>query len=173
MEFEEQQHLKLWWLYLLVGVDAIIVLSIVLFDKGGMSFTDLKAVYFAPLWAVILPFAIIYLIQQNVLTLRINEEGIYYRYFPFKARLKHLKWDEIAKAHITKYDAFGDYGGYGVKIRLWFKFDDKAYILNDKDRGLQLEFKNGKKLLFSSNRIDEMELFLINLKTRYHIQAIQ
>jgi len=173
MEFEEQQHLKLWWLYLLVGVDAIIVLSIVLFDKGGMSFTDLKAVYFAPLWAVILPFAIIYLIQQNVLTLRINEEGIYYRYFPFKARLKYLKWDEIAKAHITKYDAFGDYGGYGVKIRLWFKFDDKAYILNDKDRGLQLEFKNGKKLLFSSNRIDEMELFLINLKTRYHIQAIQ
>lgn len=173
MEFEEQQHLKLWWLYLLVGVDAIIVLSIVLFDKGGMSFTDLKAVYFAPLWAVILPFAIIYLIQQNVLTLRINQEGIYYRYFPFKARLKHLKWDEIAKAHITKYDAFGDYGGYGVKIRLWFKFDDKAYILNDKDRGLQLEFKNGKKLLFSSNRIDEMELFLINLKTRYHIQAIQ
>ncbi|WP_145855476.1 hypothetical protein [Pedobacter suwonensis] len=173
MEFEEQQHLKLWWLYLLVGVDAIIVLCIVLFDKGGMSFTDLKAVYFAPLWAVILPFAIIYLIQQNVLTLRINEEGIYYRYFPFKARLKHLKWDEIAKAHITKYDAFGDYGGYGVKIRLWFKFDDKAYILNDKDRGLQLEFKNGKKLLFSSNRIDEMELFLINLKTRYHIQAIQ
>ncbi|SFA57986.1 hypothetical protein SAMN04488511_11875 [Pedobacter suwonensis] len=173
MEFEEQQHLKLWWLYLLVGVDAIIVLCIVLFDKGGMSFTDLKAVYFAPLWAVILPFAIIYLIQQNVLTLRINEEGIYYRYFPFKARLKHLKWDEIAKAHITKYDAFGDYGGYGVKIRLWFKFDDKAYILNDKNRGLQLEFKNGKKLLFSSNRIDEMELFLINLKTRYHIQAIQ
>ncbi|WP_293744856.1 hypothetical protein [uncultured Pedobacter sp.] len=173
MEFEEQQHLKFWWLYLLVGVDAIIVLSIVLFDKGGISFTDLKAVYFAPLWAVILPFAIIYLIQQNVLTLRINEEGIYYRYFPFKARLKHLKWDEIAKAHITKYDAFGDYGGYGVKIRLWFKFDDKAYILNDKDRGLQLEFKNGKKLLFSSNRIDEMELFLINLKTRYHIQAIQ
>ncbi|MFF5380334.1 hypothetical protein [Pedobacter suwonensis] len=173
MEFEEQQHLKLWWLYLLVSVDAIIVLSIVLFDKGGISFTDLKAVYFAPLWAVILPFAIIYLIQQNVLTLRINEEGIYYRYFPFKARLKHLKWDEIAKAHITKYDAFGDYGGYGVKIRLWFKFDDKAYILNDKDRGLQLEFKNGKKLLFSSNRIDEMELFLINLKTRYHIQAIQ
>ena len=173
MEFEEQQHLKLWWLYLLVGVDAIIVLCIVLFDKGGISFTDLKAVYFAPLWAVILPFAIIYLIQQNVLTLRINEEGIYYRYFPFKARLKHLKWDEIAKAHITKYDAFGDYGGYGVKIRLWFKFDDKAYILNDKDRGLQLEFKNGKKLLFSSNRIDEMELFLINLKTRYHIQAIQ
>ncbi|WP_343524771.1 hypothetical protein [Pedobacter sp.] len=173
MEFEEKQHLKLWWLYLIIGVDAVIVISIILFDKGGMSFTALKAVYFAPFWAVLLPFAIIYLIQQNVLTLRINEEGIFYRYFPFKAKLKHLKWDEIEKTYITKYDAFGDYGGYGVKSRLWFKFNDKAYILNDKNKGLQLELKNGKKLLFSSNRIDEMEVFLINLKTRYTIQAIQ
>lgn len=173
MEFEEKQHLKLWWLYLLVGIDAIIVLSIMLFDKGGMSFTDLKDVYFAPLWAVLLPFMIIYLIQQNVLTLRINQEGIFYRYFPFKAKLKHHQWDEIEKTYITKYDAFGDYGGYGVKSRLWFKFNDKAYLLNDKNRGLQLEFKNGKKLLFISNKIDEMELFLINLKTRYNIQAIQ
>ncbi|WP_406826509.1 hypothetical protein [Pedobacter sp. KACC 23697] len=173
MQFEEKQHLKLWWLYLLIGVDAIIVLSIVLFDKGGMSFTDLKDVYFAPLWAVLLPFIIIYLIQQHVLTLRINHEGIFYRYFPFKAKLKHLPWDEIDKAYTTKYDAFGDYGGYGVKSRLWFKFSDKAYLLNDKDRGLQLKFKNGRKLLFSSNKIDEMELFLINLKTRYNIQAIQ
>ncbi|KIA96769.1 hypothetical protein OC25_02525 [Pedobacter kyungheensis] len=79
----------------------------------------------------------------------------------------------MEKAYIRKYDAFSEYGGYGVKTRLWFKFKDKAYILNDKNRGLQLEFKNGKKLLFSSNKIDEMEMFLINLKTRYKIQAIQ
>ncbi|WP_293788299.1 hypothetical protein [uncultured Pedobacter sp.] len=173
MEFEEKQHLKLWWLYLLLGIDAIIVLSIVLFDKGGMSFTDLKAVYFVPLWAVVLPFAIIFLLQKTVLTLRVSNEGVFYRYSPFKVKLKHLQWDEIAKAYITKYDAFGDYGGYGVKNRLWFKFDDRAYLLNDKDKGLRRELKNGQKRLFSSNRIDEMEMFLINLKTRYNIQAVQ
>ncbi|MGM9477975.1 hypothetical protein ACS5PU_16195 [Pedobacter sp. GSP4] len=173
MEFEEKQSLKLWWLYILVAIDAVMIASIVLFDKGGMSFNDLKAVYFAPLWAVILPFAIIYLIQKNVLTLQISQLGIAYRYFPFKRKLKSHKWEEIDKAYITNYDAFGDYGGFGVKNRLWFKFNDKAYLLNDKNKGIQLEFKNGKKLLFSSNRIDELEIFLINLKTRYNIQAIQ
>ena len=83
-----------------------------------------------------------------------------------------MSWTTIEKAYIRKYDAFSEYGGYGIKHRLWFKFGDKGYILNDKNKGLQLELKSGKKLLFSSNKIDEMELFLINLKKKYNIQAI-
>ncbi|MCZ4223012.1 hypothetical protein [Pedobacter rhodius] len=173
MEFEEQQNLKLWWLYIILGVDAVMVLSIVLFDKGGMNLRDFKNVYFAPVWAIILPFLIIYFIQKNTLTTTINLQGISYRYFPFQVKPKLFGWENIKKVYINKYDALGDYGGWGVRYRLWFKFNDKAYILNDKDKGLQIEFKDGKKLLFSSNKLDEMELFLINLKTRYNIQAIQ
>ncbi|MBO9674619.1 MAG: hypothetical protein J7577_14310 [Sphingobacteriaceae bacterium] len=173
MEFEERQSLKLWWLYVLLAIDAVMVFSIVLFDKGGMRFETLKASYFAPFWAVLLPFAIIYLLQKNKMTLQISAEGISYKYFPFQTKLKLLSWDNIEKVYINKYDALGDYGGFGVRSRLWFKFNDKAYLLNDKDKGLQIEFKDGKKLLFSSNRIDEMEMFLMNLKTRYNIQAIQ
>ncbi|RZL42177.1 MAG: hypothetical protein EOO93_29110, partial [Pedobacter sp.] len=75
MEFEEKQQLNLWWLYILIGVDAIMVGSIVLFDKGGMNFQDLKQAYFAPIWAILLPFLIVYLIQKNVLTLKINQDG--------------------------------------------------------------------------------------------------
>ena len=172
MEFEEKQRLNLWWLYILVGIDAVIVGSIVLFDKGGMKYDDLKNVYFAPIWAVLFPFLVIYLIQKNVLTLKINKEGVYYKYFPFKAKLTPVDWHQLESVFITKYNAFGDYGGYGVKNRLWFKRNDKAYILNDRSKGLQLIFKDGKKLLFSSNKIDELELFLINLKTRYQIEAI-
>ena len=172
MEFEEKQQLNLWWLYILIGVDAIMVGSIVLFDKGGMNFQDLKNAYFAPIWAILLPFLVVYIIQKNVLTLRINQEGIFYKYFPFKTKLTPIEWNSVENVYITKYDAFGDYGGYGVKNRLWFKRNDKAYLLNDKSRGLQIEFKNGEKLLFSSNKIEEMELFLINLKTRYQIRAI-
>lgn len=58
-------------------------------------------------------------------------------------------------------------------MRLWFNFKDKAYLMNDKSRGFQIVFKNGKKLLFSSNKVDALELFLINLKTKYNIQAIR
>ncbi|KQR67659.1 hypothetical protein [Pedobacter sp. Leaf176] len=173
MEFEEKQNLKLWWLYILLAVDAVIVLSVVLFDKGGMSFNDLKDTYFAPLWAVLLPFLVIFFIQKNVLTTKIMPEGISYRYFPFQIKPKLIPWSDIEKVYIDKYDALGDYGGWGVRYRLWFKFNDKAYILNDRDKGLKIEFKNGKKLLFSSNKLDALELFLINLKTRHQIQAIK
>ncbi|KQM69458.1 hypothetical protein ASE74_05580 [Pedobacter sp. Leaf216] len=173
MEFEEKQGLKLWWLYILLAIDAVMVLSIVLFDKGGMSFETLKSTYFAPFWAVMLPFAIIFMLQKNKLTVQIGSQGISYKYFPFQRKFKLLNWINMEKVYINKYDALGDYGGFGVRNRLWFKFNDKAYIFNDKNKGLQIEFKNGKKLLFSSNKIEDLEIFLINLKKRYNIQAIQ
>ncbi|MBC6112133.1 hypothetical protein ACFOG5_07210 [Pedobacter fastidiosus] len=156
-----------------MGIEGIIVLSILLFDKGGLSFQALKEMYFAPIFALLLPFLIIFALQKNVLTLSINESRIAYKYFPFNIKPKPFLWNEIEKVYINKYDALGNYGGWGMRYRLWFKFSDKAYLLNDKSVGLQIEFKNGKRLLFSSNKIDEMGLFLINLKTRYNIQAIQ
>ncbi|WP_316831614.1 hypothetical protein [Pedobacter aquatilis] len=173
MEFEEKQNLKLWWLYILLIVDTVIVLSIVLFDKGGMSLSDIEKAYFAPLWAVFLPFLIIYFIQKNTLTTTINLNGISYRYFPFQLKPKLIEWKNIEKVYLNNFDALGDYGGWGVRYRLWFKFNDKAYIMNDKNKGLQLEFGANKKLLFSTNKLAELELFLINLKTKYNIQAIQ
>jgi len=173
MEFEEKHGLKIWWLYLITAATVLPTLLVIIFYKDGQVLSEFKKMYFAPILAVLSPFLIIFLIQQNKLTLNINTEGITYKYFPFHFKPSHSRWTSIEKAYIRKYDAFSEYGGYGVKTRLWFKFKDKAYILNDKNRGLQLEFKNGKKLLFSSNKIEDLEMFLINLKTRYNIQAIQ
>jgi len=173
MEFEEKHGLKIWWLYLVTAITVLPTLLILIYHKDGEALHEFKNMYYVPLFAILLPFLIIFLIQQNQLTLKINTEGISFRYFPFHFKPRLFHWTSIEKAYIRTYDAFSEYGGYGIKTRLWFKYKDKAYILNDKNRGLQLEFKNGKKLLFSSNRIDEMEMFLINLKTRYNIQAIQ
>ena len=172
MDFEEKQGLKIWWLYLITGLTIFPTVAILIFSQDGPNFNELKEMYFAPIFAILLPFLIIFIIQKNQLTLRINDEGISYRYFPFQYKQRNHLWDTIDQAHIRKFDAFSEYGGYGVKHRLWFNLKDKAYILNDKSKGLQIVFKNGKKLLFSSNKIDELEIFLINLKTRYKIQAI-
>lgn len=172
MEFEEKHGLKIWWLYLITGITIFPTVVILLFYKGGLGYETLKEMYFLPLLTTLSPFLIIFLIQQNQLTLKINSEGISYRYFPFNYKLKAQTWGNIDRAYIRDYNAFSEYGGYGIKNRLWFKFKDKAYLLNDGHRGLQLEFKNGKKLLFSTNKVEELESFLINIKTRYNIQAI-
>ncbi|QPH40131.1 hypothetical protein [Pedobacter endophyticus] len=172
MEFEEKQALKIWWLYLVMGATTLPTIAI-LFSKYGPGLEGMKEMYFAPVFAALSPFLIVFLIQKSKLKLKLTEAGFSYRYFPFHIKTKVLDWAAIEKAYIRKYDAFSEYGGFGVGIRLWFKFSDRAYILNDKNKGLQLELKNGKKLLFSSNKIDEMELFLINLKIKYNIEAIR
>jgi len=173
MEFEEKHGLKIWWLYLVTAATIFPTAALLIFQNNGLSFAELKEMYFAPVLALLSPFLIIFLVQQHKLTLKITAKEVSFRYPPFHFTSSRFCWERIEKAYIRKYDAFSEYGGYGVKNRLWFKFKDKAYLLNDKNRGLQLEFKNGKKLLFSSNKIEDLEMFLINLKTRYNIQAIQ
>lgn len=172
MEFVEVQKLKLWWLYILLGIETIVIGSILFLDKGGITLAELKASYFAPIWAMLLPYVIVYFVTQNSLTLKIDQYGINYRYWPF-IKLRAISWTEIDKVYLRKYDALGEYGGWGVKHRLWFKFRDKAYIFNDNTTGLQLELSNNKKLLFSTTKPDELALFLINLKRQYHIGAIE
>lgn len=173
MEFEEKQSLKIWWLYLITGVSIIPGLAIVFLSKDGFNWEELKGIYFAPLLALLSPLLIIYLIEKSKLTLKITQNGIAYRYFPLQFKYRIYQWENIEKAYFRTYDAFAEYGGYGVKSRLWFKVNDKAYLSNDGNRGLQFEFKNGSKLRFSSIEIQEMEAFLFNLKTKFNIQAIQ
>jgi hypothetical protein len=172
MEFEEKQKLKLWWLYILLGIETIIIGSILLLDKGGITMTELKASYFAPIWALVLPFLVVHFVTQNSLTLKIDQYGVTYRYWPF-TKQRVISWTQIDKMYLRKYDALGEYGGWGVKHRLWFKFNDKGYIFNDSNIGLQLELSNQKKVLFSTKKADELNLFLINLKRTTNIGAIE
>ena len=171
MAFEEQQQLKLWWLYLLLGIETIIIASILLVGKNALSFKELKDAYFAPFFAILLPYVLIYLFNKSSLKVVIDQNGIEYQYWPF-SRKKLISWKDINDAHLRKYDALGEYGGWGVKQRLWFKKHDKAYIFNDQPLGLQLYLANGEKILFSTEKPDELNLFLINLKRSYQIAAI-
>lgn len=172
MEFEEKQQLKLWWLYILLALETIVVASILFLDKGGITLQELKDSYFMPIFGLLLPYVIVHFVTKNLLTLTINQFGITYRYWPF-TKQRNILWMEIEKAYLRKYDALGEYGGWGAKHRLWFKFNDKAYIFNDKNVGLQLELSNHKKVLFSTSKADELNLFLINLKRTNNIGAIE
>ena len=172
MEFTEKQHIKLWWLYILLGIETIIVCSILFLDQNGMSFTELKDAYFLPVLAVLIPYPIVYVVTKNSLTLKIDETGINFSYWPF-ARNKTILWAEVNRLYIRKYDALGEYGGWGYRNRLWFKMKDKAYIFNDQNLGLQIELKEERKILFSTAKLDELNLFLINFKRVNNIGAIE
>lgn len=173
MEFEEKQRLNFWWLYILLGIETIIVCSVFLLDKNGLNLQSLKKMYFLPVLAVLLPYLLIYLINKSALVMKIDQCGIAYRFSPFARRAKTISWTQIDRLYLRKYDALSEYGGWGLRSKLWFKFNDKAYIFNDKSIGLQVEMGNAKRVLFSIAQPDELSLFLINFKRQYNIGAIE
>lgn len=172
MTFKETQQLKLLWLYILVGLESLVILLVLTVGKQSITFDELQAMNYIPVIAVVVPFALIYAINKIPFNYEISDNGIKYRYLSLTGKYNFLPWHSIKNVYVKKYDALGEYGGWGVRNRLWFKLNDKAYVFNDNNKGLQIELKNGKKILFSSNKIEELQLFLFNFNTRYKIPAI-
>ncbi len=83
---------------------------------------------------------------------KVDAEGVHYRFFPFQGNYKMKKWDEIEKAYVRHYKPMYEYGGWG--IRGWG--NDKALNVSG-NVGLQLELKNGDKLLIGTQKEEEMK----------------
>ena len=113
------------------GITALIVGVVFIFG----------AVFFARFWFFL----------KMKLEVKLTDEGIVYRFFPIILKEKMVKRDIIESYEIRKYKPILDYGGYGVNVRLnkWGKaFNMKGNI------GMQLYLKDGKKVLFGTQRAD-------------------
>ena len=77
-----------------------------------------------------------------------------------------MQWSEIDKAYVRQYDALGEYGGWGLKGgKLWKKEKGKAINVSG-DIGIQLELKDGKKLLIGTQMKTEVESVLKTYETK-------
>ncbi len=96
------------------------------------------------------PLLVITILILNMrLDTLIKKNGIYVRFFSFHWYFKKFPWKKIALSYIRKYSAIADYGGWGIRLGLFGK--GKAWNVSG-DKGLQLEFTNGKKLLIGTNQ---------------------
>lgn len=172
MEFRETQRLKLWWLYILVGLEMLVMMLIFSFGKHRITFAELAEINFMLLLAAASPLILVWGVQQISFKYIINERGISYKYLSLTGKYRLIPWASVNSIYIRKYDAMGEYGGWGAKYRLWFKMKDKAFIFNDENKGLQIEIKNGKKILFSTNELAGLQSFLHNFNMRYRRDEI-
>lgn len=171
MIFEEKQKLNLWWLYVLFGIQAITISSITFLGDNVMSFTELIQANYLPIIVIAFLFLLIYFINQNYLLLNINEDRISYKYWPF-SKTKRIDWCSIERAYLRNYDALGEYGGWGFRYRLWFKWNDKAFIFSSDSAGLQIVLTTGKKLLFSTAKKEQLRHFLEMLRQKHQLLMI-
>ena len=157
--FTETQRFKQWWIWiLLLGMDCLFLYGIIKqavfeqqFGNKPMSNTWLLITFGLTLLMTLL------LVCCRLET-RINEDGIYVRFFPLQFTHKKFSWAEVSKLYLRQYRPMAEYGGWGIR----YGVNGKAYNVSG-NMGLQLEFISGEKLLIGTNRPKELTETLISM----------
>jgi hypothetical protein len=144
---------------LLLVAPLVILFFIAIFLEGHMVFRPvLETEEPWPAWA--LPVSIAGIALNVVVTLilifaklqtRLNSSALYIRFFPFHLAYKKISFDEIGTVYARTYQPLGEFGGWGIR---WGSAG-RAYNVSG-NRGVQLELKNGKRILIGSQRADEL-----------------
>jgi hypothetical protein len=161
--YTETQRFDQWWIKVILAIPVFEILAFALNDyqtKGDIQTDSLISLLVIGL--------VILLLWAMSLTTRIDETGIQYRFFPFHRNTKNILWNEIESAVIREYSPLKEYGGWG--IRRSFR-NGTAYNVKGKF-GLQLELKNGKKILIGTSENQRLTHYLQDLKKTQTITAL-
>ncbi|MFD2566053.1 hypothetical protein [Pseudotenacibaculum haliotis] len=145
--FKEEQRFTQAWLIVLMVMSVLVPIGLIIKEYTSENST-MRTVEFVSILATIIGLTLpIFFFKLRT---RIDEKGIHYRFFPFHRKFKTILWDEIATAHVRKYDAITEYGGWGFKGGFRRK---KGRAINvSGDIGIQLELKNSKKILIGTQK---------------------
>lgn len=155
--YQETQRFTQWWIWLILltaFIWGVVDISMNLFEKETISNADIwgSVIYVVTFVPVFLLFI------ASRLQTEISTEGVFTRFFPFK-RSSFYEWNELEKVYVRKYRPIFEYGGWG-----WRGINNNKALNISGNWGLQLEFKNGKKLLIGTKNPEEMEKVSKNLK---------
>lgn len=160
--FKEEQRFTQWWLWLIMIVSSLAVL--IPFGYGIYSQTFLEeplgdqpmstgGLIVTGIFSVLLMGFIFLVVFRSRLKTKITYEGVFVCYPPLVRKWKKFVPGEIGKYEMRTFRANREYGGYGMKRRRKY---GQAYIISG-NMGLQLYFKNGKKLLIGTQQKQAIE----------------
>ena len=149
--FTENQRFRQIWLWvILVAVNVITIFGAYRHISGGKEFGS--PFITGNIFTLVLILLVTGLIFVVRLETTIKQDGIYIRFYPFHLKEKKYSWETIAEAAVRKYNPIMEYGGWGIRRGMFGK--GGAYNISG-NRGIQLVFKNGDKLLIGTQKPDE------------------
>lgn len=158
--FYEKQRLTQWWLWLIVIVAQLIPMFLnfrKLYLAGFMEKPEIMlSTLGSSVFILILSLLLIYSVKLET---RITEQGVYVRMFPLGFSFKFYPFSNMLAYYVRKYHPVREYGGWGFKGR----YNNRSLSIRG-DRGLQLEFPNGNKLLIGTQRPQEIIEILKSLQ---------
>jgi len=150
--YREVQYFRQLWLWILIlGISAVSIWGMVqqLFLNepfGNNPAPDAILIVIV----IIFGFGFPIVFYKMNLTTEVRRNGIYYRFFPFHLSFHKIKFEDIAECEVRVYRVLRDYGGWGIRYGRM----GKAYNVSG-NRGVQLKFSDGKRLLFGSQKPEE------------------
>ncbi len=150
--FREEQRFRQTWVWVLIVITSVIVWSStiqqILFNNpiGNKPVTDSAIII---LWIIFGIFFPIFFYKLK-LTTEVRKKGIYIRFFPLQLKFKRIGFERLKKYEIRTYNPILEYGGWGIR----HGFKGKAYNVSG-NLGIQMEFKNGKRLLIGSQKPED------------------
>lgn len=155
--FKEEQRFTQLWLIVVIIFSSLVPIYVVIKEymnnENSFSIGNMLSIIIL----ILLPLGIIFLFK---LTIRIDENGIHYQFFPFHLTFRKIGWNEISKAFVRTYDPIGEYGGWGIKGGFFWNKSKGTAVNISGDLGIQLELKNGKKLLIGTQKGPEAKSVL-------------
>ena len=152
MKFKEEQRFRAWWvLVFLLSLFGILTYAIVQQELFDHPFGSQPASTPILIITGFIPLVMILLYYISRFETIVDDDGILYKFYPFHLKYHRIRWKEIAHCYVRKYQAITEFGGWGIRLGN----DGRAYNVAG-DNGLQVELKNGGKVLFGTQKADEL-----------------
>ena len=157
--FEIHNYRKPWVYIPLLAINMILAYKTLLSLQADNS--DSSVLYFFLLISTVSLFFMFLEIRM-----RIDESGIRVVFFPFHWFYKKHRWKDIEKCYVRSSSPISEFGGWGLRYSLGGY--GKAYTLYGYE-GIQIDFKNGKKLFIGSRKATEIQTIINQIFTKTEI----
>ena len=155
--YREEQKFTAWVRWLVyISMAAAVLLSVVVLNKevSGYSPSEMRDIIIAVLAGVGVPILIAVLFAFLKLETEVRADGLYIRFVPFHIRFKKFAADDLSECYARQYRPILEYGGWGIRYGLSGR--GRAYNVSG-NKGVQLVFKDDRKLLIGSQKAEKLE----------------
>jgi hypothetical protein len=144
--YVETQRFRQTWIWVLLVFSMLIPCLLIGAQLAVERDTGLVVIFVGVLALGLLPLALFALMK---LVVRLEGGRLSIRFVPFLR--KHYPLQDVARWEVCDFRPLADYGGWGIR---WGR-GGWAYTVSG-NRGVQLEFRDGRTLLVGSQRPEEL-----------------
>lgn len=135
--YQESQKFTQLWFWGILAFSASVIFYRFWEEHSPTQFRDLTVRSVAPIILFSLVLVFLLLLRLDVL---IDQNGISYKWFPFRMKYKTIRWEEIESLQIRRFSPIAEFGGYGLR----YTFKTTAYIVSGND-GIEIRIKGRKR----------------------------